>query len=120
MTPTSPHHHRPVLDEELGKLRALVMGMGELVDGGISRAMAGLATRDVDRCTTVIAEDAHLNTLHKNVRELCFAILLFAAELDEHRLAALAGDGLAALSGEDHHAAAEVEDVETVAVMGMR
>jgi hypothetical protein len=45
---------------------------------------------------------------------------LFPAELDKHGMAALAGDGLAALGGEDHQAAAEVEDVETTVVMGMR
>lgn len=76
MNPTAPHPHRPVLDEELGRLRALVLGMGELVDGGIGEAMTGLVTRDVERCTTVVAEDAHLNALQKEVRELCFAILL--------------------------------------------
>jgi phosphate transport system protein len=81
MTPTSPHPHRPVLDEELGQLRAWVARMGELVDGGIGQAMAGLATRDVEGCTAVIAEDARLNSLNKNVRELCFAILLTQAPL---------------------------------------
>ena len=49
--------------------------MGELVDEGISQAMTGLARRDVDRCTAVIAEDARLNALHHDVRELCFASL---------------------------------------------
>jgi len=79
--PTPTHPHRPVLDEELRRLRARVARMGELVDEGISQAMTGLARRDVDRCTAVIAEDAHLNALHRDVRELCFAILLTQAPL---------------------------------------
>ncbi len=81
MTPTPSHPHRPVLDEELGRLRACVVRMGELVDHGICEAMAGLARRDIDRCTAVVAEDARINALHLEVRERSFAILLTQAPL---------------------------------------
>jgi phosphate transport system protein len=76
MAPAPPHPHRPLLDEELGRLRAWLARMGELVDAGIGEAMAALAARDVDRCTAVVAGDAALNALHHDVRELCFTILL--------------------------------------------
>lgn len=73
MTKPPPHPHRPVLEEDLGRLRTSVTQMGELVDGAIAQAMAGLASRDVDRCTAVIAEDTRVNALLRDVRELCFA-----------------------------------------------
>jgi phosphate transport system protein len=81
MSPPPSHPHRPVLDDELGRLRGWVLRMGELVDRGICQAMAGLAQRDIDRCTAVIAEDARINALHLDVRELSFAILLTQAPL---------------------------------------
>ncbi len=79
MSSTPSHPHRPVLDDELARLRACVVLMGELVDRGICQAMAGLARRDIDRCTAVISEDARINALHLDARELSFAILLTQA-----------------------------------------
>jgi phosphate transport system protein len=60
-------------------LRALVTQMGDLVDGAIARAMIGLERRDVDACTAVIAEDARINALHRDVRDLSFTIVLTQA-----------------------------------------
>jgi phosphate transport system protein len=71
-----PHPHRPLLQEQLARLRALVAQMGELVHVAIARAMVGLASRDVDACAAVIAEDARLNALHRDARDLCFTIVL--------------------------------------------
>jgi phosphate transport system protein len=76
MTTPPPHPHRPVLERELRTLRASVAEMGELVDSAIRQALAGWATRDVDRCALVIAGDARVNAMHREIRELCFAILL--------------------------------------------
>ncbi len=70
MATPAPHPHRPVLDEELRTLRTSITRMGELVDRAITDAMLGLTARDVDRCTAVVAEDARLNALHREVREL--------------------------------------------------
>jgi len=53
--------------------------MGELVDGAVSRAITGLLERDVDNGTIVIAEDAWVNELQREVRELCFTIILTQA-----------------------------------------
>jgi phosphate transport system protein len=70
------HPQRPVFDEELRGVRAAVTRMGELVDRAISLAAAGLAERDVDACTVVIAEDARINELQRQVRELTYTVLL--------------------------------------------
>jgi hypothetical protein len=44
---------------------------------------------------------------------------MFAAELDEHGLAAVGGDRLAALSGADHQPATKDGEVDEAAVMKM-
>ena len=76
MTFAAPHPHRPVLDDELEKLRTTVARMGELVDVAMARALVGLTDRDVETCTAVIVDDAGVNALHREARELSFTILL--------------------------------------------
>jgi phosphate transport system protein len=72
----SAHPHRPVFEEELRGIRGAVTRMGELVDRAISLAASGLAERDVDACTVVIAEDARINELQREVRELSYTVIL--------------------------------------------
>jgi phosphate transport system protein len=76
MSEIIPHPQRPVFDEELRGVRTAVTQMGELVDKAISRAATGLAERDIDACTAVIAEEARINELQRDVRELSFTIIL--------------------------------------------
>jgi phosphate transport system protein len=79
MSDIIPHPQRPVFDEELRGVRAAVTQMGELVDRAISRAATGLEERDVETCTAVIAEDARINELQRDVRERSFTIILTQA-----------------------------------------
>lgn len=55
------------------------MQMGEAVDSAITRAVHGLAERDVQSCTEVIQGDRHVNNLQREVRDLCFTSLLTQA-----------------------------------------
>jgi phosphate transport system protein len=70
------HPHRAILDDELKRLRRIVIDMGELVDGAIILAMRGLTERDVSLCNEVIAEDSVLNEHQRQLRELSFTIML--------------------------------------------
>lgn len=79
MSEIIPHPRRGLLEQELARVRADIIQMGELVDGAISRAITGLLERDVDNCTIVIAEDARVNERQREVRELCFTIILTQA-----------------------------------------
>jgi phosphate transport system protein len=70
------HPHRAILDEELKRLRGVVIDMGQLVDSAILLAMRGLTERDVSLCNEVIAEDSVLNEHQRQLRELSFTIML--------------------------------------------
>lgn len=73
------HPHRPVLQEEMERIRELVMELGRRVDEAIARAIRGLIDRDVEICARVIAEDHHVNELQRQIRELCFTAVLTQA-----------------------------------------
>ena len=70
------HPHRGILDDELKRLRTFVTDMGELVEGAITQAMAGLTEREISLCNKVIAEDSVLNEHQRQLRELSFTIML--------------------------------------------
>ena len=76
MSEPLPHPHRAELDRELTRVRDSVNRMGDLVDRGISRAMWGLSERSVDMCSAVIADDADINDLQRDLREQVFQIIL--------------------------------------------
>jgi phosphate transport system protein len=79
MTEPAAHRHRPVLDQELNRVRDCVTRLGELVDQAISRSIWGLTERNVDICAAVIAEDAVINDLQRDLRELVFQVILTQA-----------------------------------------
>jgi phosphate transport system protein len=86
MTAPPPDRHLRPVPDELGRLRVTVAEMGERIDQAIVRAMIGLMRRDVDSCREVVAGDATINALHRDVRERCFRILsrgLLSCELRE-------------------------------------
>ena len=73
------HPQRSAFDEELRAVRSAVNEMGDLVDRAISGAMVGLMEREVDACAVVIAEDARINELQRDVREQSFTMILTQA-----------------------------------------
>jgi phosphate transport system protein len=79
MTEPLPHPHRKELDRELLRVRDCVNNMGDRVDRAISRAIWGLTERSVDMCNAVIAEDADINDLQRDLREVVFQIILTQA-----------------------------------------
>jgi phosphate transport system protein len=79
MTDPLHHPHRPLLQEEMERIRELVLDLGRRVDEAITRAIRGLVDRDVELCARVIAEDHHLNELQQEIRELCFTAVLTQA-----------------------------------------
>jgi len=62
-------------DAELQRIRDLVLTMGDEVDRAMTRATHGLVDRDIDLCTAVMRDDARINALLIEVRELTFAAL---------------------------------------------
>lgn len=79
MTEPLHHPHRPLLQEEMERIRALVLELGHRVDEAIAKALRGLVERDVDVCAQVIAGDHHLNELQQEIRELSFTAILTQA-----------------------------------------
>lgn len=75
----TPHVHRPDLDDDLRRMRSGITRLGELADNAIQRAMRGLAERDPDVCTAVVTDDAALNDLQRELRELVFQTILTQA-----------------------------------------
>src|SRR5260370_33307103 len=71
-----PHPHRAVLDAELRRVREVILTMGDHVDQAITLAINGLVRRDVALCSQVIADDARLNDLQPEARELSFTVIL--------------------------------------------
>ena len=86
MTAPPPDRHLPPVADELGRLRVIVADMGERIDQAIVRALIGLIRRDVESCREVVAGDAAINALHRDVRERCVGVLargLLDSELRE-------------------------------------
>jgi len=79
MSEPLPHPHRPVLQEEMDRVREMVLDLGRRVDAAIEKATHGLVERDVELCARVIAEDHHVNELQREIRELCFTAVLTQA-----------------------------------------
>lgn len=79
MTEPLRHPHRLLFDEELQRVRDVIVLMGQHVDGAITRAIGGLVDRDVAACAEVIHGDQQLNEMQREVRELCFTIILTQA-----------------------------------------
>jgi phosphate transport system protein len=79
MSEPLPHPHRPILQEEMERMREMLLDLGRRVDTAIGRATHGLVGRDVEACARVIAEDHHVNELQREVRELCFTAVLTQA-----------------------------------------
>lgn len=73
------HTHRPELQHELDRLRHGTVRLGEYVDRAIEKSIWGLTERNVDLCTAVIEEDAEVNDLERQLRELCFQTILTQA-----------------------------------------
>ncbi len=58
-----------------GRLRDLILSMGDLVDTAISRATLGLVNRDPGLCSQVIADDDLVNELQREAGQICFDAL---------------------------------------------
>ncbi|MGP8161694.1 MAG: phosphate signaling complex protein PhoU [Candidatus Dormibacteria bacterium] len=66
-------------EPELQRIRDLVLTMGDQVDRAMTRATGGLVDRDVDVCTAVIRDDARINALLVEVREVTFTAIAHAS-----------------------------------------
>jgi phosphate transport system protein len=66
-------------DADLQRIRSLVLSMGDEVDRAMTRATRGLVDRDVELCIDVMRDDARVNALLVEVRELTFAALAQAS-----------------------------------------
>ena len=73
------------VEKALHRLRELVLRMGDEIDRAIARAIAGLVGRDVELCAAVIHDDARINSLLAEVRELSLGALAVASEPAEIR-----------------------------------
>jgi len=62
-TPTTHKHIVKRFDEQLAQLRSLMLEMGGLVEDQINRALAAIATEDVEAAREVIARDHEVNGL---------------------------------------------------------
>jgi phosphate transport system protein len=74
-----PHPHRLAMDQDMRRIREVVLLMGERVENAITQASDGLVRRDVDACTEVVEGDAAINQLQTEVRDLCFTVILTQA-----------------------------------------
>src|SRR5205807_3917197 len=61
---------------EMERIRSATLILGDMVDSAIVHAVEALVNRDVLACTRIIAGDARVNELQREVRELCFNIIL--------------------------------------------
>ncbi|MBV8302315.1 MAG: phosphate signaling complex protein PhoU [Candidatus Dormibacteraeota bacterium] len=73
---------RADLEDNLGRIRAAALAMGELVDQSIRRATDALMTRDVALANEVIRGDAQVNALQAETRQLCFRAVLTQASTE--------------------------------------
>ena len=58
-----------------GRLRELILTMGDLVDTAISEATLGLVSRNPALCNKVVGDDHQVNELQREAGELCFRTL---------------------------------------------
>jgi phosphate transport system protein len=84
MTTLSFPTDQSCLESGLTRLRDIVVEMGELVDRAIGGALAGLTERHLDSCTMVIAEQARIDELQGEARDLCSAIVHLPAVTPTH------------------------------------
>ncbi|MGH7748940.1 MAG: PhoU domain-containing protein, partial [Candidatus Dormibacteria bacterium] len=70
------HPGPAALQRELAGIRQLVVLMGEEADRAITRSVCGLVDRDVEVCAGVIAQNARLHALQRELRQLCVATVL--------------------------------------------
>jgi phosphate transport system protein len=70
------HPHRSVFQREMERIRGATLILGDMVDAAIVHAVEALVNRDVLASTRIIAGDARINELQREVRELCFNIIL--------------------------------------------
>ena len=73
------HHLRSMLNDELRRIREVILEMGELVDEAIAKATRALVDRDVNVAAEVIASDAKVNTCQLEVRDLSYTAILTQA-----------------------------------------
>lgn len=66
----------PLLMENLARIRALIITMGEMLDQAIHRATEGLLHRDIAASNEVIRGDAAVNALQAETRQMCFTTVL--------------------------------------------
>jgi phosphate transport system protein len=66
---------RTHFDQELDALKTGVLRMGNMVEEAIAAAIRALVERDDALAERVIAEDLHLNELHRELREGAFRIM---------------------------------------------
>ena len=69
-------HHRPLLEDELRRMRELLLAMGDRVDEAIDAAVRALTDRDVQGAARVLAADRDVNAAEAEVRELAFTLIL--------------------------------------------
>ena len=84
---TQPPITSPGFDEELQRIRNLVLSMGDEVDRAMTRATVGLVDRDVDVCAAVVRDDSRVNSLLVEVRRVTFDALARASEPSDVRAA---------------------------------
>ena len=73
---------RADLEDNLGRIRAAALAMGEMVDQSIRRATDALMTRDVALANEVIRGDSRVNALQAQTRQLCFRAILTQASTE--------------------------------------
>jgi phosphate transport system protein len=76
MTQPLAHPHRALFDEEMRRIRSVILVLGERVDRAITRSVGALVDRDVEASNEVIRNDHEINELQQEVRNLCFTALL--------------------------------------------
>lgn len=68
-------HTSRQFDAELEAVRARVLQMGGLVESQVRWALAALVAGDCDQMTTVVSNDAHVNSLEMEIDEACCRII---------------------------------------------
>jgi len=67
------------MDEEMSHARSLIMLMGQNVEEAIVLATRGLVDHDLDLCESVIRNDAQVNDLEHQLRDICYTVILTQA-----------------------------------------
>jgi phosphate transport system protein len=76
MDPQPQGKASPLVVENLARIRATTLAMGDKVDEAIQRATDGLLHRDIATSNEVIRGDAEVNALQAETRQLCFTTIL--------------------------------------------